>query len=227
MFGSTTPLMSARGKDIMAYANLSEESLVVGVSGASGSVYAVRLLEQLRELGIETHLVISRGAVVTLTHETDLKVSELKAMASHCYQVDDIAAPIASGSSRTRGMVIVPCSMRTVGEIASGTPSSLLTRAADVVLKERRRLVIVARETPLTLVHLRNMAAITEMGGIIAPPVPAMYARPESLDDIVDHTVGRVLDLFGLDTGRVRRWRGGKRRSAVDQHVVHTVWESC
>jgi 4-hydroxy-3-polyprenylbenzoate decarboxylase len=211
----------------MAYATLSKESLLVGVSGASGSIYAVRLLEQLRELGIETHLVISRGAAVTLAYETELKVSELKAMASHCYPIDDIAAPISSGSFRTRGMVIVPCSMRTVGEIANGTPSSLLTRAADVVLKERRRLVVVARETPLTLIHLRNMAAITEMGGIVAPPVPAMYARPETIEDIVDHTVGRVLDLFGLETGRVHRWQGGRRRSVADQHVVHGVSDSC
>lgn len=183
--------------------------LVVGVSGASGSVYAVRLLEQLRALEIETHLVISRGAAVTLAHETELKVSDLKALATYAYAADDIAARISSGSFRTRGMVIIPCSMRTLGEIANGTPNYLLTRAADVTLKERRRLVLVARETPLTLTHLRNMAAVTEVGGIIAPPVPAMYARPTSVQDIVEHTVGRVLDLFDIDTGLVRRWRGG------------------
>jgi flavin prenyltransferase len=185
------------------------DGLVVGVSGASGSVYAVRLLEQLRALEIETHLVVSRGAAVTLAHETELKVSDLKALATYAYPADDIAACISSGSFRTRGMVIIPCSMRTVGEIANGVPSSLLTRAADVTLKERRRLVLVARETPLTLTHLRNMAAVTEVGGIIAPPVPAMYARPASVQDIVEHTVGRVLDLFDIDTGRVRRWQGG------------------
>jgi 4-hydroxy-3-polyprenylbenzoate decarboxylase len=191
--------------------------LIVGVSGASGTAYAVRLLEQLRDLEIETHLVVSRGAAVTLAHETELKVRDLTALATHTYPADDIAACISSGSFRTRGMVIIPCSMRTVGEIAHGTPSGLLTRAADVVLKERRRLVLVARETPLTLTHLRNMAAITEVGGIIAPPVPAMYARPASVQDIIDHTVGRVLDLFDIDTGRVRRWQGGRLENQSEQ----------
>ena len=157
---------------------------------------------------METHLVISRAAAVTLAYETNLKVDALRDLATRTYAADDIAAPISSGSFLTRGMLIIPCSMRTVGEIATGTPSSLLTRAADVVLKERRRLVLVARETPLSLVHLRNMATISEMGGIIAPPVLALYARPTTIDDLIDHTVGRVLDLFDLPCPGLARWSG-------------------
>jgi flavin prenyltransferase len=184
--------------------------LVVGVSGASGSVYALRTLRRLRDLGVETHLVVSRGAAVTLAYETDVKVDALRELATRDYPADDIAAAISSGSFPTRGMVVVPCSMRTVGEIASGTSSSLLTRAAEVTLKERRRLVLVARETPLTLAHLRNMATVTEMGGIIAPPVPAMYSRPATVGELVDHTVGRVLDLFDLPSPALTRWTGRK-----------------
>jgi 4-hydroxy-3-polyprenylbenzoate decarboxylase len=180
--------------------------LVVGISGASGFVYGQRLLELLRGLGIETHLVVSRGALLTMTHETSLKLAELNALASVTYRCDDIAAAIASGSFATLGMIVAPCSMKTLAEIAHGLSSTLLARAADVTLKERRRLVLLARETPYTLAHLRNMAAVTEMGAIVAPPVPAFYARPASLEQMVDHTLGRVLDLFGLDTGRVARW---------------------
>lgn len=199
--------------------------LVVGVSGASGSDYAVRTLRRLNELGVETHLVISRGAAVTLAYETDLKVDALRDLATRTYAVDDIAAPIASGSFITRGMLIIPCSMRTVGEIATGTPSSLLTRAADVVLKERRRLVLVARETPLTLVHLRNMATISEMGGIIAPPVPALYSRPTTIDEAIDHTVGRVLDLFDLPSPDLARWAGHKiARTRADEQAALRSW---
>lgn len=193
--------------------NAGDTGLVVGVSGASGSVYALRMLQCLRDLKIETHLVVSRGAVLTMAHETDLKLAALAGLATHHYGVGDLAARIASGSFRTRGMVIVPCSMRTIGEIATGTCSSLLTRAADVTLKERRRLVVVARETPLTLSHLRNLTAITEMGAIVAPPVPAMYAQPASIEEMVDHTIGRVLDLFDIESRLVRRWGGESTRS--------------
>ena len=180
--------------------------LIVGISGASGVIYGVRLLETLRLLGIETHLIMSRAAEVTLAHETDLKVAEVRAKANVAYAIHDIGAAVSSGSFRTLGMVVAPCSIRTMSEIATGATASLLTRAADVVLKERRRLVLMVRETPLHLGHLRTMATLAEMGAVIAPPVPAFYARPATLDEMVDHTVGRVLDLFGLDTGRVRRW---------------------
>ncbi|MCU9950834.1 UbiX family flavin prenyltransferase [Pseudomonas sp. PDM13] len=180
--------------------------LVVGISGASGFIYGVRLLELLEQLGIESHLVLSRAAQLTMAHETDYKLADVIARASHHHRADDVAAGIASGSFRCLGMVVAPCSMRTLAEIASGASSSLLTRAADVTLKERRPLVLMARETPLTLAHLRNMTAVTEMGGIIAPPVPAFYARPQSLSQMVDHSLGRVLDLFGLDAGTALRW---------------------
>jgi len=181
--------------------------LIVGISGASGVIYGVRLLEALKELPIETHLVMTRTAEVTLAHETALKVSDVRRLADVAYKIDDLAAAISSGSYRTMGMVVAPCSMRSLSEIAHGITSNLLTRAADVVLKERRKLVLVARETPLHAIHLRNMVALAEIGAIIAPPMPAFYSRPETLDDIVDHTVGRLLDLFDLDTGKVKRWK--------------------
>jgi len=180
--------------------------LIVGISGASGVIYGVRLLEALQKLPIETHLVMTRTAEVTLAHETDLKVSDVRRLADVAYRIDDLAAAVSSGSFRTIGMIVAPCSMRSLGEIAHGITSNLLTRAADVVLKERRRLVLVARETPLHAIHLRNMTTLAEMGAIIAPPVPAFYNRPKTLDDVVDHTVGRLLDLFDLDTGKVKRW---------------------
>ena len=182
--------------------------IIVGMSGASGTVYGVRMLQVLRALGVETHLVMSRSAQVTLAHETELKVADLGALADAVYQPSDIGAAIASGSFRTLGMVVAPCSMRSLGEIATSISASLLTRAADVVLKERRRLVLMVRETPLHLGHLRAMVAVTEMGGVIYPPVPAFYAMPKTLEDMVDQTVGRALDLFGLDAGVVR-WREG------------------
>lgn len=181
--------------------------LAVGITGASGVVYGVRLLQTLRRLGVETHLTMSRAAEVTLAHETDMKVADVRALASRNHGINDIAAPIASGSFRCLGMIVAPCTIRTMSEIASGATSSLLTRAADVTLKERRRLVLMVRETPLHLGHLRTMAALTEMGAVIFPPVPAFYAAPKSLDDMVDHTVGRALDLFGIDSGLVRRWK--------------------
>jgi flavin prenyltransferase len=180
--------------------------LVVGISGASGVIYGVRLLEALKSLPIETHLVMTRTAEVTLAHETDLKVATVHALADVTHKIDDLAAAISSGSFRTMGMVVAPCSMRSLGEIAGGIGSNLLTRAADVVMKERRRLVLLTRETPLHAIHLRNMTRLAEMGVIIAPPVPAFYNRPRTLDDVIDHTIGRVLDLFDLDSGKVRRW---------------------
>ncbi|MDX2143045.1 MAG: UbiX family flavin prenyltransferase [Rhodospirillaceae bacterium] len=180
--------------------------LIVGISGASGIIYGVRLLEVLRAGGIETHLVMSRSAEVTLAYETDLKVKDVRALASVVYNVADIGAAISSGSFKTRGMIIAPCSIRTVSEIASGVTSSLLTRAADVVLKERRRLVLMVRESPLHTGHLRTLTAASEMGAIIAPPMPGFYSLPTSVGDIVNHTVGRVLDLFEIESGLVRRW---------------------
>ncbi|MDA8049930.1 MAG: UbiX family flavin prenyltransferase [Rhodospirillales bacterium] len=188
--------------------------LVIGISGASGVQYGVRMLAVLRDTDIETHLVMTQAAEITLAYETRFKVAEVRALARVWHQVTDIAAAISSGSFRTMGMVVAPCSMRSMSEIASGVTSSLLTRAADVTLKERRRLVLMVRETPLHTGHLRTMLALSEIGAIITPPVPAFYARPESLDAMVDHTVGRVLDLFDIDTGMVRRWRdpeGGTR----------------
>lgn len=183
--------------------------LIVGISGASGVVYGVRLLQMLKALRIPSHLVMSRSAEITIAHETDLKIAEVKALATQVHAHQDIAAAISSGSFRTRGMIVAPCSMRSMSEIATGVTSSLLTRAADVVLKERRRLVLMVRETPLHTGHLRSMTQLSEMGAIIAPPVPAFYARPDSIDAMVDHTVGRVLDLFEIETGTVKRWRQG------------------
>lgn len=162
----------------------------------------------LQGTDVETHLVLSRSAKITLTQELDLAVSDVAALADVVHQADNIGATIASGSFRTMGMVIAPCSMRSLGEIATGITSSLVTRAADVVLKERRRLVLMAREAPLHLGHLRSMAAVTEIGAIVYPPVPAFYARPSSLEEMVDQTLGRVLDLFDIQTGVVSRWEG-------------------
>ena len=186
---------------------MNRQRMVVGISGASGFIYGVRLLQLLGELDIESHLIISRAALLTMAHETDYKLADIIALASHYHRADDVAAGIASGSFRCLGMVVAPCSMRTLAEIATGASSGLIGRAADVTLKERRTLVLMARETPLTLAHLRNMTAVTEMGAIIAPPVPAFYARPDNLAQMVDHSLGRVLDLFGLDAGTATRWR--------------------
>jgi 4-hydroxy-3-polyprenylbenzoate decarboxylase len=190
----------------MAMREEGRKRLVVGISGASGAIYGVRALEILRRLGVETHLVMTRSAQITLGHETTWKPAEVGALADAVYRPQDIAAPISSGSFRTIGMLVAPCSVRSLSEIATGVTSNLLTRAADVVLKERRRLVLLVRETPLHLGHLRAMAAATEMGAVVMPPVPAFYAKPASIDEMVEHTVGRALDLFGLDGGTVRRW---------------------
>ena len=180
--------------------------LVVGISGASGVVYGIEVLRALGRLGIESHLVLSRAAEVTLAHESTLKLAEIRALAARWYGVDDIGAAPASGSFRTLGMIVAPCSVRTMSEIATGTTTTLLTRAADVALKERRRLVLMVRETPLHSGHLRTMLQLSDMGAVIAPPVPAFYARPATLDEMVGHTVGRMLDLFGLDAGTAARW---------------------
>src|ERR1700747_752046 len=185
--------------------------LIVGISGASGAVYGVRLLEMLRKAEIETHLVMSRSAEMTLAYETDYKPKDVRALASVHYPVTDIGAAISSGSFPTMGMIIAPCSIRTMSEIASGVTASLVSRAADVVLKEKRRLglVLALRETPRHAGHLRSMTVLAEIGAVIAPIVPAFYNRPRTVDDIVNHTCGRLLDLFGIDIGTVKRWKGG------------------
>jgi 4-hydroxy-3-polyprenylbenzoate decarboxylase len=181
--------------------------LVVGISGASGIIYGIRTLQVLRDIpGIETHLVVSQAAEITLACETDTKLAALHALADVVYPDSDIGAAISSGSFATMGMIVAPCSIRSMSEIATGVTSTLLTRAADVILKERRRLILMLRETPLHSGHLRNMLALSDMGAIIAPPVPGFYALPKTVDDIVNHSVGRALDLFGMDTGQVRRW---------------------
>jgi 4-hydroxy-3-polyprenylbenzoate decarboxylase len=180
--------------------------LVVGISGASGAIYGVRMLDALSALGVESHLVVSKAAALTLVEEAGLSVADVNARASVVHKASDIGAAIASGSFRCMGMVVAPCSVRTMSEIATGVTSSLLTRAADVTLKERRPLVLMVRETPLHLGHLRTLTALAEMGATIAPPVPAFYANPRSLDEMVDHSVGRVLDLFGLNGPGVKRW---------------------
>jgi 4-hydroxy-3-polyprenylbenzoate decarboxylase len=182
--------------------------IIVGISGASGIVYGLRALQLLRDCSVETHLVISKSAKLTLHHELDLSLADLESLASEVHPINNIGAAIASGSFPTAGMLIAPCSVRTMSEIASGVTSTLLTRAADVVLKERRRLVLMVRETPLHTGHLRTMTQLSEMGAVIAPPVPAFYTRPETLDDIVTQTVGRVLDLFDLEHEQVKRWQG-------------------
>ena len=182
------------------------ERLVIGLSGASGVAYGIRMLEACTELGIESHLVMTRPAEMTIGYETKLSPRQVAAKADYSYAVTDIAAPIASGSFKTKGMIVAPCSVRTMSEIATGVTTSLLTRAADVMLKERRPLVLMVRETPLHLGHLRSMTALAEMGAIILPPVPAFYAEPRTLSDLVDQMVGRALDLFGYDWPDVKRW---------------------
>lgn len=179
---------------------------IVGISGASGVVYGIRLLQLLRQLDVETHLVMSKSAQVTLAYESDMGVADVRALADVNHANTDIGAAISSGSFKVQGMIVAPCSIKTMSEIATGVTGSLLARAADVMLKERKRLVLMLRETPLHLGHLRTMTAVTEAGAIVYPPVPAFYARPQSLDQMVDHTLGRVLDLFGLDTQTVTRW---------------------
>jgi 4-hydroxy-3-polyprenylbenzoate decarboxylase len=192
------------------------QRLVVGITGASGAIYGLKALKALREIKVETHLVISRSAQITVAHELEMAASELAKLADVVYRVDDIGAAISSGSFRTMGMIIAPCSVRTLAEIASGVTSSLLTRAADVILKERRKLVLMVRETPLHLGHLRAMTEVTEMGAIVMPPVPAFYAKPKTLDDMVDHSIGRALDLLGIENHLVRRWGEEIRIGSAD-----------
>ncbi|MSQ86831.1 MAG: UbiX family flavin prenyltransferase [Alphaproteobacteria bacterium] len=184
-----------------------QNRIIIGISGASGVIYGIRMLELLRSVGIETHLVMSKSAEVTLAYESNLKVKDVRALADVVYNNVDIGAAISSGSFKTRGMIVAPCSIRTVSEIASGVTSSLLTRAADVVLKERRRLVLMVRESPLHVGHLRTLTTAAEIGAIIATPVPAFYTAPKTIDDLVNHSVGRALDLFDIDCGLVKRWR--------------------
>ena len=197
-----------------------QKRLIVGISGASGAVYGVRLLQALQPTDIETHLVMSQSAEVTLAYETDFKVSEIQALADINHSVRDIGAAIASGSFSSLGMIVAPCSVRSMSEIATGVTSNLLTRSADVILKERRPLVLLVRETPLHTGHLRTMVKLSEIGAIIMPPVPAFYARPGSIDDVVDHTIGRALDLFGADVGLVRRWGESSDEKATPLRVV-------
>ena len=188
-----------------------KKRLIVGITGATGSVYGVEMLKSLKALeGWESHVILTDAGALNLWHELKMKRRELEKLADFAYHPKDIGATIASGSFLTEGMVIAPCSMKTLAAVAHAHADDLVSRAADVVLKERRRIVLVPRETPLNLAHLRNMTAVTEMGGIIFPPVPAFYAAPKSLDDIVAHTVARVLDLFGVHSARLARWQGMK-----------------
>ncbi|MDN3641034.1 UbiX family flavin prenyltransferase [Simiduia curdlanivorans] len=184
--------------------------LIVGITGASGVVYGVRLLELLKATDIETHLVMSKAAELTLHYESDLKPDDVKALANVVHAPKNIGATIASGSYKTEGMIVAPCSVKTMGEIATGITTGLVARAADVVLKERRRLVLMVRETPFHTGHLRTMTALSEMGAVIAPPLPAFYAKPTSLEQMVDHSLARVLDLFDIEVSGLKRWHGGQ-----------------
>jgi 4-hydroxy-3-polyprenylbenzoate decarboxylase len=186
--------------------------IIVGISGASGAVYGLRLLERLaKNPEVETHLIITRAGEKTIFLETGKSAAEIKQMAHYFHPIEDISSPLASGSCRVDAMVVAPCSIHSMGAIAGGISSNLLVRAADVTLKERRRLVLMVRETPLHLGHLRTMAALAEMGAIIAPPIPGFYNRPETVMDIVDHSVGRVLDLLGVPDDSIKRWKGVTR----------------
>jgi 4-hydroxy-3-polyprenylbenzoate decarboxylase len=191
-----------------------KKRLIVGISGASGIIFGIRMLEILKKLDVETHLIVSKAAEMTLAYETDFKAKDLRDMAHEYHPMADIGANISSGSYKTLGMVIVPCSVRTMSEISTGVTASLMTRAADVVLKDRRRLVLAVRETPLHTGHLRTMTQLSEMGAVIAPIMPAFYNRPQTLDDIIDHTVGRLLDLFDLDARIVKRWKEDDEKQA-------------
>jgi 4-hydroxy-3-polyprenylbenzoate decarboxylase len=185
---------------------MNPQRLIIGISGASGIIYGVRLLQLLQDTDIETHLIVSRAGEMTRAHELDISSEQLRGLADVQYSINDIGAALSSGSYQTMGMVIAPCSTRTLAEIATGVTSTLLTRAADVVLKERRRLVLLLREAPYTSVHIRNMQLATDAGAVIYPPVPAFYALPKSMDEMVTNTVSRVLDLFDIDTGQLKRW---------------------
>lgn len=182
--------------------------IIVGISGASGAIYGVEILKALKALKVETHAMVSKTAQITLAHETEYTIRDIEKLATHFHKNDDLAACTSSGSHKTAGMIIAPCSMRSLAEIATGVTSNLLTRSADVCLKERRKLVLMVRETPLHSIHLKNMLTLSDMGAIIAPPVPAFYAQPKNLDAMVKHTVARILDIFDLDSGAIQRWQG-------------------
>jgi len=189
--------------------------LVVAITGASGAMYGIRLLQWLREsTQVETHLMISDAGVLSMHYELDMKRKDVEALADVVHSVRDVGACVASGSFQSEGMIIAPCSMKTLGSVAHGLSDNLITRAADVMLKERRRLVLMVRETPFNLAHLRNMTSVTEMGGIIYPPLPALYQKPQSIEDMVDHTTGRVLDLFGIQQTLAPQWQGIKLQRA-------------
>ena len=198
------------------------QRIVIAITGATGAVYGVRLLQQLNEVSrsgsrpIETHLIVSEAAVLTLHQETGLQRREVESLAHVVHKVRDVGASIASGSFQSDGMIIAPCSMKTLASVAHGLSDNLIARAADVVLKERRRLVLMVRETPFNLAHLRNMTAVTEMGGIIFPPLPSFYQNPQSIAEMVDHTVARVIDLFGIEHALAPRWAGLKGQATGD-----------
>lgn len=187
-----------------------KKKLLVAISGASGAIYGIRLLEVLRQLSIESHLIISKSAHLTILHETDYSIQQVQELADYCYNLSDIGCRIACGSLRTFGMIIAPCSMRTLASVAGSIENNLISRAAGVILKEQRKLVLMIRETPLHRGHLENMLKVTSYGGIIAPPVPAFYNLPKSLDEIINHSISRVLDIFDIDTGLIKRWDGLK-----------------
>ena len=188
--------------------SLSPRRLIVAITGASGTAYGVRLLQVLKDTDIETHLVLTDSAKLTMAAETDFQPAQVQALADVVHASKNVGATIASGSFVTLGMVVAPCSINTLSEIAWGITGNLISRAADVTLKERRRLILLVRETPLHAGHLKSMLQVTQNGAIVMPPVPALYVKPKSVDDVIDHTVGRVLDLFGLDTDLVQRWNG-------------------
>ena len=184
------------------------KKMIVAITGASGTIYGIRLLEALSNIGVETHLIMSDSAKITMAMETTFTPSYVESLATEVHSAKNVGASIASGSFRTLGMIVAPCSVHTMSDIAWGSTSNLITRAADVVLKERRRLILLFRETPLHAGHIKTMAQVTENGAIVMPPVPALYSNPQSIDDIINHTVGRVLDLFDLDNDLVKRWNG-------------------
>lgn len=189
-----------------------QNRLIIGITGASGAIYGIRLLELLKDSDVQTHVIISRAAKMTIAYETNFKISQIESLADVVHSIDDIGAACSSGSFRSLGMIVAPCSIKTMSEIATGTTGTLISRAADVALKERRRVVLMLRETPLHIGHIRSMMAVTEAGAIVYPPVPAFYANPQTIEQMVDHTLGRVLDLFDIDIGKVSRWTGNKTR---------------
>ncbi|KAL3488658.1 phenylacrylic acid decarboxylase [Aspergillus germanicus] len=189
----------------------SRPKIIVALTGATGSILGIQTILALRRLNIEIHLIISKWAEATIKYETDYTVANIRALADHVYSTNDLAAPVASGSFKVLGMIVVPCSVKTLASISSGICDDLIARAADVVLKERRRLVLAVRETPLSSIHLQNMMTVTQAGAVVFPPVPAFYTNPDSVGDLVDHSVGRMLDLFGLDVEGFERWEGWKR----------------